>query len=147
MRSPLRMPQSSPARTGGAPVVPERHVLEPHELLRGDGHRREREFERAVDVRRRDPLHPLQRLDPALRLLRLRRLGAEAVDERLQMRDLPLLLRVGRLLQRELLRALALELRVVARVRPELQRVEVDDAVTTPSRKSRSCVMSSSVPG
>ena len=96
--------------------VAQRRVLELHELLRGDRHRREREFERAVGVRRRDPLHPLERLHPALRLLRLRRLGAEAVDERLQMRDLPLLLHVGRLLQRELLRALALELRIVAGV-------------------------------
>ena len=128
MRSPLRMPQSSPARTGRPPVVTERHALELHELLRGNGHRREREFERAVDVRRRDPLHSLERLDPALRLLRLRGLGAEAVDERRQMRDLPLLLRVGRLLQRELQRALALELRVVPGVGPELLRVEVDDA-------------------
>ena len=55
-------------------------------------------------------------LDPALRLFRLGRLRAEAVDERLQVRDLPLLLRVGRLLQRELRCTLALEGRIVAGV-------------------------------
>ena len=87
-------------------------------------------------------------LMPALRLLRLGRLGAEAVDERLQVRDLPLLLRVRRLLQRELLRALALELRVVAGVRRRAcGRRCARSLSTTPSRKSRSCVMSSSVPG
>ncbi len=112
---------------GRALAVAERDVLEAHQLLRGDRHRGERELERAVDVRRRDPLHPFQRLDPALRLLGLRRLGAETVDEGLQVRDLPLLLRVTRLLQRELLRALALELRVIARVRPELQPVDMHD--------------------
>jgi len=42
-------------------------------------------------------------------------------------RDLPLLLRVTRLLQRELLRTLALELRVIPRVRPELQPVDMHD--------------------
>ena len=129
MRSPSRMPQSRSASIGGRLGVAQRHVLEPHELPRGDADRRERELERAVDVRGGDALHPLQRLDPALRLLGLRRLGAEAVDERLQVRDLPLLLHVGRLLQRELHRALALELRVVARVRLELLRVDVDDRV------------------
>ena len=129
MRSPLRMPQSRSSSTGGRARVAQRHVLELHESLRGGRHRREREFERAVGVRRRDLLHPLERLDAALRLLGLRRLGAEAVDERLQVRDLPLLLHVGRLLQRELLRALALELRVVAGVGLELSRVEMDDAV------------------
>ena len=128
MRSPLRMPQSRPSSTG-APRVTQRRVLELHEPLGGDRHRREREFERAVGVRRRNPLHPFERLHPALRLLRLRRLGAEAIDERLQMCDLPLLLHVGRLLQRELLRPLALELRIVAGVGLELARVEMDDAV------------------
>ena len=117
--------------------VAERDVLEPNELPRGRVDRRKRELERAVDVRRGDPLHPLERLDPALRLLRLRRLRPEAVDERLQVRDLPLLLRVGRLLQRELLRALALELRVVAGVSLELAGVEVDDRVRRRRRGNR----------
>ena len=129
MRSPLRMPQSRRSSTGGRPAIAQRHVLELHETLRGDRHRRERELERAVGVRGGDPLHALERLDPALRLLRLRRLGPEAVDERLQVGDLPLLLHVGRLLQRELLRALALELRIVAGVGLQLPRVEMDDPV------------------
>ena len=108
--------------------IAERHVLELHETLRRDRHRRESELERAVGVRGRDPLHALERLDPALRLLRLRGLGPEAIDERLQMGDLPLLLRVSRLLQRELLRTFALELRIVAAVGLQLPRVEMDDS-------------------
>jgi hypothetical protein len=108
-------------------AVAERRGFEQHELLRDDACWREREFERAVDVRGRDPFHPLERFDPALRLLRLRCLCAEAVDERLQVRDLPLLFDVGRLLQRELHRPLALELRVVARVRLDLQLIDVRD--------------------
>ena len=64
------------------------------------------EVERRVDVRRRDPLHPLERLQPALRLARLGRLRAEAVDERLEVRDLALLPGVERLLVREALGAL-----------------------------------------
>ena len=111
-----------------AVLVAERRVLEQHELARGGCNRRERELERAVDVRRGDELHALERLDAALRLLRLGGLRAEAVDERLQMRDLPLLLGKGRLLQRELLRTLALELRVVAGVGDELALVDVHDA-------------------
>ena len=59
---------------------------------------------------------------------RARTVAREPDDEPL-MRDLALLLRVGGLLQRELLRALALELRVVAGVGDELARVDVDDAV------------------
>ncbi len=129
MRSPLRMPQSRRSSTGRTARIAERHVLELHETLRRDRHRRERELERTVGVRGRDPLHAFERLDPALRLLRLRGLGPEAIDERLQMGDLPLLLHVGRLLQRELLRALPLELRIVAGVGLELPRVEVDDPV------------------
>ncbi len=110
-------------------AVAQRHVLEAQELPRVDRRRLEVELERAVDVRRGDPLHPLQRLDPALRLLRLGRLRLEAVDERLQVRDLLLLLGVARLLQRQLQRALLLELRVVAAVGLQLLRVDVDDAV------------------
>src|SRR4029434_790495 len=92
----------------GRGAVAQCHVLEPHELLCGDLHRRERELERTVDGRGGNPLHPLERLDPALRLLRLGRLRAKAVYERLQVRDLPLLLHIGGLLQRELQHALAL---------------------------------------
>jgi hypothetical protein len=118
-----------PFQYGCACRVAERCVLEQHQLPRGPRHRRERELERAVDVRRGDLLHPLEGLDPALRLLGLARLGAEAVDERMQVRDLALLRSKRRLLQRELQRPLALELRVVPGVRHELALVDVHDAV------------------
>jgi hypothetical protein len=74
-------------------------------------------------------LHLLQRLDAALRLFRLGGLGAEAVDERLQVLDGALLLLVGRLLQREALGALRLEGAVVARVRGEALVLHVNDLV------------------
>jgi hypothetical protein len=51
----------------------------------------------------------------------------KAVDERLEVLDLALLLREGRLLQRELRGALALERRVVAGVGPKLVAVDVHD--------------------
>ena len=121
------MPQSTLREHRGLAFIAERGVLEQHQLARRRVDGRKRELERTVDVRGRDQFHALQRLDPALRLLGLRGLRAKAVDERLQVRDLPLLLDVGRLLQRELLRALALELRVVARVEVQLARVDVDD--------------------
>ena len=50
----------------------------------------------ALGQHRRELLHALQRLDPALRLLGLAGLGLEAVDELLQVRDLVLLLREAR---------------------------------------------------
>ena len=92
------------------PFVAQRDVIEPHELARRRAGGRECELERAVDVRGGDELHAFERLDAALRLLGLGRLGAEAVDERLEMCDLALLLRVRRLLLRERDRALAFEL-------------------------------------
>ena len=49
--------------------------------------------------------------------------------------------------QHHALRALRLEARVVAGVAPQLLLVDVHDDFTTPSRKSRSCEMTSSVPG
>ena len=122
-------------------------MFEPQQLARVDLGGRELEGERAVDVRRGDQLHALQRLDAALRLLRLGGLGAEAVDVRAQVRDLPLLLDVRRLLQRERLRVLALEGRVVAAVGGQLLPSTCTIRVTTASRKSRSWVISSSVPG
>ena len=63
-----------------------------------------RELERTVDVRRRNELHPLERLDAALRLLGLGGLGAEAIDNDADA-QLALLLDVRRLLQRQLLGA------------------------------------------
>ncbi len=112
-----------------AALVAERGALEQDELARGGRGRRKRELERAVDVRCRNELHALDRPEAALRLLGFRGLRAKTVDERLQVRNLALLFRIGRLLQCELLRAHQLELRVVARVRDELAVVDVHDAV------------------
>src|SRR5205823_9432060 len=86
-----------------------------------------RKRKRAIDVRRGNQLHALEGPDPALRLLRLGRLGAKAVDVRAQVCYLPLLLGVGGLLLRQLVRVLALELRVIAGVEPQLAPVEMDD--------------------
>ncbi|CAM2159478.1 hypothetical protein PT2222_50316 [Paraburkholderia tropica] len=86
-----------------------------HGIGRGIG-RAELESERRGGMRGRDQLHLFERLHTALRLARLGGLGLEAVNEALQMRDGFLLLFVGALLQRELLCAQDLELRIVAAV-------------------------------
>ncbi|MOA28192.1 hypothetical protein D3C78_1491180 [compost metagenome] len=85
------------------------------------------EVERRIDVRRRDALQLLQRLDAALRLACLAGLGLEAGDERFQVRDLALLLLVVALLLGQLFRAHHLELAVVAGVEGELLLRHVDD--------------------
>ena len=72
-----------------------------------------------------DLLHPLERLDPALRLFRLRCLGLESVDEFLQMSDLVRLPGHRGLLQHELLGTHVLELAVVAAITYELRVVDV----------------------
>ena len=74
-------------------------MVEPDELPSARVDRSERKLERAVDVRGGNPLHALERLDPALGLLRLGCFCPEAINETLQMRDLPLLLHVSRLLR------------------------------------------------
>ena len=102
-------------------------MIQPYELVRGNARRREGKFERTVDVRRGDQLHSFDGPDAALRLFRLRRFGAKTIDECLQMRNLPLLLRVRRLLLRKHLRALALELRVVAGVDAQLAHIDMND--------------------
>ncbi len=73
-------------------------------------------------------LQPCQRLDAALRLARLGGLGAEAVDEAVQMGDLALLTVEHRLLRRQMLGAGALERRVVAGVELEAAALDVGDA-------------------
>ena len=80
-------------------------------------------------MRRRDALHALERLQAALRLARLRRLRAEALDEGLHVRDLALLLLVQRALLRELRGARLLERAVVAAIDRRLLVLDVDDAV------------------
>ena len=109
--------------------VAEVGTFQQHELARGRIDGREGELERAIDVGSGDELHPFQCLDAALGLLRLRRLRAKPVDEGVQVRHLPLLLVVSGLLQSQLLGALALELRIVAGIRGELARIDVDDRV------------------
>ena len=83
---------------------------------------------RLVD-HRRDRLHLGQHLQARLGLRRLGRLGAEAVDEGLQMRA-PLLLLLQRLaLQRLLLAPLALEAGVAAAHKRQLAALEMQDVV------------------
>ena len=107
--------------------ITERGVVELQQLARADVRRGKVEREWAVDVRGGDQLHPLERLDPALGLLGLGRLGAETVDVRAQVFDLFLLPGVGRLLLGQRLGARALELGVVAAVDIELASIEMDD--------------------
>jgi hypothetical protein len=76
----------------------------------------ELEGELGIGQHRRDLLHALQRLDPALGLLGLAGLGLEAVDELLEVGDLVGLLGDGGLLQQHLLGAHVFEGAVVAAV-------------------------------
>ncbi len=74
-------------------------------------------------------LHPLQRLQSGLRLPGLRRLGAEALDERLHVLAGGVLLG-DRLAEKfQLFGALPLEAVVVAAIEDELLLVEMDDRV------------------
>ena len=73
--------------------------------------------------------HPGEHLHAALRLPRLRGLGAEAVDERFQVRALALLLLVLRGREDHRRGALVLEARIVARVAPQPAVVDVHDYV------------------
>ena len=82
-----------------------------------------------VDVRGRDARHALQFLQAALRLARLRGLGAKACHEALDLLDALLLLLECLLLAGELLGALAFEGRIVAAVQAERAALEGDDAV------------------
>ena len=82
--------------------------------------RRQRERRHALLDDLGDRLELGQPLDARLRLRRLARLGAEAVDELLQMRALGLLLGPGRRLQPRLLGAPRFEIVVAAGVKFEL---------------------------
>ena len=85
----------------------------------------ELESEFGIGQHRRDLLHPLQRFDPALRLLGLAGLGLETVDEQLQVGNLVRLLGHRRLLQQHLLGAHVFEGTVVAAVAHQLGVVDV----------------------
>src|SRR5690606_19296654 len=108
------------AAENGRAAVAHGDRIETHERIGQAPRRAEREIEAGLRVHRRDLLHPLDHLQPRLRLPRLARLRAEPVDEALQMRDAPLLRLVSRGLARELGRTLRLEARVVAGVKPPL---------------------------
>ena len=86
-------------------VVSGLRFVQHQQRVRRCGRVAEAEGEGRVDVRRRHLLHALQCLHAALRLPRLGGLGAEAVDEAVQVLDLALLLLEHCLLQRELRRA------------------------------------------
>ncbi len=76
-----------------------------------------------------DLLHPIERLDPALRLFGLAGLGLEAVDEFLEVGDLVLLLGKCRLLQLHLFGAHVFKLAVVAAVTHQFGCVDVQGDV------------------
>ena len=88
-----------------------------------------------------------QALHAALRLRGLAGLRLEAVDEALQVGALGLFLLVRDLLLAQLFGALALEIGVAARVELGAAAVQVQVWVATLSRNSRSCEISSRVPG
>ena len=110
-------------------AVTHRLLLQCEQRARQLLRRKERELERRIDVSRRDPLHAFQRFETALRLARLARLRAEALDEAHHVADLALLTLVQRLLLRELRRALLFERRVVAGVELRRALLDVHDAV------------------
>src|SRR4026207_2013640 len=125
------------ARAGSWPQA-ELHIFK-HDALAVAGHylrQRDQRVRRAigsakleveghVHVGRRDALQPVQRLETALRLPRLRGLGTEARDESRHVRDLALLLLVSRLLHCQLRCPLPLELRIVAGIGDQAPIVDV----------------------
>ena len=97
---------------------------------------------------RRDRLHLGQRLDAALRLRGLGRLGLEAVDEDLDAAALLVLLLLQLQFEPLLLAPRLLEVVVAAGVERELAAVEVQDrAVTARFSRSRSWLTMSTVCG
>src|ERR1700680_4947360 len=86
-------------------------------------------FEGRIHMRRGDTLHALERLQPALRLARLARFGAEALDEGLHVFDLALLARVESGVLGKLRSALLFEGGVVAPIRVGSAVLYIDDAV------------------
>ena len=130
MRSSSSMRRLEPARTGrpahSRPTTPSMRDDRRRHLLRriGEGER----HHRLVDDRG-DRLELRQRLQPRLRLARLRRLVAEAVDEGLHVPALVVLLPLQLELQRLPLAPLPLEGIIAAAIERELALIEMDDAV------------------
>ena len=121
-----------------APVVAGADLLHGHDRrAQALGDRRPLERLHALVDDRRDRLHLGQHLESRLGLHRLRRLGAKAVDEGLQM-GAPLLLLLGRLAREDLLlAALALEARIAAAPQGQLAAVEVQDLLRRRRRADR----------
>jgi hypothetical protein len=94
-----------------------------------------------------DLLHAIDLLQLALRLRGLRVLGAEAVHELHQVRDLALLVFVGR--EQLFLGGFALDevVVVVAAIPDEFALADLHDAATSWLRNSRSCEMTRIAPG
>ena len=78
--------------------VPGRGFFDGQQRVGQGGRLAEAEMEGRIDVGRGDRFHALQHLDPALCLARLGGLGAEALDEAVEVGDLALLRFVRRLL-------------------------------------------------
>ena len=111
-------------------VVADRGVFELDERRRQrPRRRRQRERRHALLDRLGDRLQFGEPLDARLRLRRLAGLGAEAVDEFLQMRALGVLLGAGRRLQPRLLGAAVLEIVVAAGVEIELAFAQMQNGV------------------
>ena len=105
-------------------------IVDRQQRPRQFGRLRKRKFEsRGIDMRRRNALHPFQRLQAALGLTCLGRLRAKPFDERFHMLDLALLACVQRGLLGQFGRALRLEGRVVAAIGARLLVFNVDDAI------------------
>ncbi len=105
------------------------HVVENQQRIRGTQRLAELERKRRRDVQRRELLHFRQHLHAALRLAGLGGLGLEAVDERLQVRALARLLFLLAGGEDQRLGALRFEARIVARIAPELARVDMHDGI------------------
>ncbi len=113
------------ARHDGPARVAEHRLVERQQWVRRARGGGKLEIERRIDVRSRDVLEAVERLQATLRLARLRGLGTEALDELRHVRDLALLLVEERLLRRQPGRALHFEGAVVARVEGQPRLVEV----------------------
>jgi hypothetical protein len=113
-------------------VVADARLVERDQRRCGYLRRREGEDDVRLPDRGRQLAHPFEPLDPALGLGGLARLRAEAVDERLDVRPLRLLLRPALLQQLAPLGPARGEGVVVAVVGLELAALEVDDALRAP---------------
>ena len=125
-RENARRPSSRPVSVGVAEAVPLTGTVQDQAVQVPQPEVLEAARDRLGDLLG-DRLQTLDRLQPALRLHRLRCLVAEAVDEGLHVVALLFLLPFHFQGQRLLLAALALEVVVVAHVNGELALIEMQD--------------------